>query len=358
MQTELSVATAAAQRLKMDGRSILPLMSFVGNALNNLARQTANDSLKRMYLMTDAASVTVPVTNTDYNYYADLTNLVTAPLPIYPVGTCQSDDGGGVAALITEQYPTGLAVTITNTSGNFVGLTENTVYYLIYISPETYKFAATYADAIAGNAIATSTGTVGTVTVTPLNSPQLMLDYLQYGTIFYTYPTGTCVSDDGGGAAAQMPQVYPTGLPVRITNTSGNFVGLSENTTYYIIVVASGVSYKFATSLANALAGTAIVTTTGTVGTVTVTPWTRQIAQWLQSPDQGALTPSIPFSYIYIWLEGMQMYTNATAGNFLLNVPYVPTLSNLPEILESDLIDQVVSLAVSQGYEPLTPAQT
>jgi hypothetical protein len=35
----------------------------------------------------------------------------------------------------------------------------------------------------------------------------------------------------------------------------------------------------------------------------------------------------------------------------------VPTLDTLPEILESDLIDAVIQIAITQGFEPLTPAQ-
>jgi hypothetical protein len=263
MQTELTIATAASKRLKMDGRSLLSLMSMVGNALNNLARQTANDSLKRMYLMTNPASVTKAITNSTFNYYADLTTLIA--------------------------------------------------------------------------------------------SPQIMLDNLQYGTVFYIYPTGTCASDDGGGVVAQIAQTYPTGLAVRITNTTGNFVGLSENTTYYLIYISTE-TYKFATTLANALAGTAITTSTGTPGTVTVTPYERTIAQWLQSPNQASFTQAIPFSYTYIWLENNLLYTNQTAGSFAFNVPFIPSLVTLPEILESDLIDNIVTLATAQGFEPITPA--
>ncbi len=353
--THTQAAILASKRLKMDGRSLLTLQSYIGNALNNLARQCANDDYKRRYLMTTPSTVIAPVTYSNYNYYAELSNLI-ATSTIYPVGTCESDDGGGVAALITQDYPTGLAVTVTNTSGNFVGIEENTIYYLIYISANTYKFALTYQNAIDGIQIVTSTGTIGTVTVTPLSYPQVMLDYLQYGTILYTYPVGSCQSDDGGGVVAQITQDYPTGLPVRVTNTIGNFTGLSEGVTYYLIAITAN-TYKFATTLARALAGTAIVTATGVAGTVTVTPWTSESSQWLASPTQASLISAIPYNYIYIWLEGTKLYTNAVEGTFQLNVPFVPTLESLPEILESDLIDSIVQIAVTQGFTPMTQAE-
>lgn len=62
---------------------------------------------------------------------------------------------------------------------------------------------------------------------------------------------------------------YPTGTPVTITAPSGFPAPLTIGTTYYVINI-SGTTFKLATTLANATAGTAIdITTTGS-GTITV----------------------------------------------------------------------------------------
>lgn len=73
-------AILASKRLKMDGRSLLTLQSYVGNALNNLARQCANDDYKKRYLMTLPSATTSTITSDSaFRYYSDLSTLMTTP---------------------------------------------------------------------------------------------------------------------------------------------------------------------------------------------------------------------------------------------------------------------------------------
>jgi len=262
------VAVLASHRLKMDGRSLLTLQSFIGNALNNLARQCANDDYKRRYLMTAPASTTSTITSDSaFRYYTDLSTLIA--------------------------------------------------------------------------------------------SPQIMVDNLQYGTIFYIPANATFTAPSiSGNRVSITNHNLQTGLAVQVTTTNTLPAPLALNTTYYIIRISANI-IAFASSLANALAGTEITLTTPTdaVGTQTVTAFGEYIAQWLASPTQAALISSNPYFYPYIWIEGTLLYTNQISGTFRYNCPYIPTLDTLPEVLESDLIDSVVQLAITQGFTPITQAE-
>jgi hypothetical protein len=264
---DVQVATLASKRLKMDGRSILPLQTFINNALNNLARECANDDYKRRYLMTVPVTTTATITNdSGFRYYADLATL--------------------------------------------------------------------------------------------LNSPQIMLDYLQYGTIYYVPASQTFLANAISGNRISIPNNnFQTGLAVQVSTTNTLPSPLVANTTYYIIRV-SATLISFASTLANAVAGTPIALTdpTDAAGTGTITPFQEYITQWLASPTQAGLISSNPFFYPYIWLVNNYLYTDQISGSFRMTVPFIPTLDNLPEALESDLVDAIVQIAITQGFEPKNPA--
>lgn len=262
---DLEVATAASKRLKMDGRSILTLQSFINNSLNNLARECANDDYKKRYLMTDPASVTATITSDGtFRYYADLS-----------------------------------------------------------------------AD---------------------IFSPQIMLDYLQYGTIFYVPATQTFVP---GGVSGDRISItnhgYQTGLAVQLTTSNALPAPLVAATTYYVIRLSANL-FSLATTYQRAVDGIAITLSDTGTGVQTITPWEQYITQWLASPTQGALISSNPFYYPYIWIEQNLLYTDQLKGTFKFNVPFIPNLDNLPSVLQSDLIDEVVKIAITQGFEP-TPSR-
>ena len=262
------VALLASKRLKMDGRSILTLQTYTNNALNNLARQCANDDYKRRYLMTAPVRTTGTITTDNvFRYYTDLSTL--------------------------------------------------------------------------------------------MDTHQIMLDYLQYGTIFFIPASKSFLANAVSGNRVSIPDHnFQTGLAVQVGTTNQLPSPLVSNTTYYIIRVSANL-ISFASTYANALAGTPITLTdpTDAAGTQTITPFQEYIAQWLSSPTQAALISSNPYYYPYIWLVGNLLYTDQISGSWRFNVPFVPTLDTLPEILESDLIDAVIQIAITQGFEPLTPAQ-
>lgn len=269
-QTTQTLAIAASKRLKMDGRSILPLMSFVGNALNNLARQTANDNVKRYYLMTDPDVVTASV-------------------------VANADDTGGVCDLSSI-----------------------------------------------------------------IDSPQIMLDTLMYGTVFWRYNstfTDTDVNTTSNTISLGTSQPLQVGDAVRFGNGSGTLPsGLAEDTTYYVIDLSGSGDTRIVVSATQG--GTAVALTTTGSGTMTVQTWGSYILQWLQSPNQANLTASIPFNYTYGYVVGTDIRTpTRRLGTFTFNVPFIPTVDTLPVALESDAVDMIVQLAISQGFTPQSEAE-
>lgn len=72
--------------------------------------------------------------------------------------------------------------------------------------------------------------------------------------------------------------------------------------------------------------------------------------QWKRGPDMGAIQGAFDGVFKHCWLEGINLYTKGTnnsvlTGSLQLACPYVPTLAQLPEQLENDLIDACVGLA-------------
>jgi hypothetical protein len=80
--------------------------------------------------------------------------------------------------------------------------------------------------------------------------------------------------------------LYPTALPIKMYGSNGVPTGLTEGTTYYVIV-ADANNIKLATSAANAIAGTAINITVDAVadGTLEIVPQTS--ASSAVDPDSG-----------------------------------------------------------------------
>jgi len=65
---------------------------------------------------------------------------------------------------------------------------------------------------------------------------------------------------------------FTTGLKVQVTTSSALPTGLSLATDYFVIVVDAGVSFKVASSYANAIAGTPVDITNNGTGNQTFTP--------------------------------------------------------------------------------------
>lgn len=226
--------------------------------------------------------------------------------------------------------------------------------------PARRRLLLTNQTAVTENVTSQSYGFSGASLSTLISTYGLMLEYLQLGTIFYIAATKTWTSvdvDTGTKEITIANHGYVTGQPVRLTTGGTLPNGLTTGVTYYLIVVDS-TTLQFATTEANARAGTYISFSTTGSGTSTMTAYEKDVCQWLASPTQGQMDQVVPFDYPYIWLEQNYLYTNRTNGTFNFMTPYTPTLLDLPEQLENDLVDEVTQLYISSGYVPAVPAET
>lgn len=362
---ETDLAVLASKRLKMAGKSLLTLQSFIPNALNDLAQEVANSPKKRHLLMTDQSVVTASITSSTYNYYADLSTPIDTygvmldkirlgtVFYIYPSYIFDSADtpvdyteitlaGAGTSAIngvyIANGYINGKP--FFNLTGHTGGPSPELAYSVAWGINDEDEWCITSSDGSFRYTSAEDVETpweVETWTVSTGTSP---------GPTITVSHTGSTITLLGQSA------IYPTGLAVRFTTQDTLPLGLAVSTTYYIIAVGDG-SFRVAASLADALAGTFIVLGSQGVDVSTVAPYQKEVAQWLSSPTQGLCTPSIPIDYAYIWLEKNRLATTKTAGSFAFDVPYQPTLSNLPSQLQNDLVDCLVNIALTAGFRPV-----
>lgn len=193
---------------------------------------------------------------------------------------------------------------------------------------------------------------------TVINTYGVMKDYLQYGSIFWSN-SGTFLSSAVSTADSWVTVSsgqWATGTAVKLSGTLPN--PLSTSTTYYLIAV-DATHIRFAASLDDVESDTYITLTTQGTGTITITAYQNtSTLQWLNQAQFANLPSALPINYLYCYLKGDRLYvTGTTAGTLGFNVPFVPpTLASLPQFLESDLLDSLVSLAATAGIEPKTEA--
>jgi len=145
---------------------------------------------------------------------------------------------------------------------------------------------------------------------------------------------------------------------VQFTTTVTLPTGISASTDYYLTdyTIDGDVATFNLSSTADGL--TPVTISAAGSGVLTMQSYTPTVCQWLNSPNQGLLTPAIPVDYTYIWLEQNLLYTNRATGTFSFTVPYVPaTVELLPAQLQNDLVDEVVQLAITAGFEPITESE-
>lgn len=182
----------------------------------------------------------------------------------------------------------------------------------------------------------------------------VMKDYLEYGTLYFSYATNSFTAAEvnvTNDYVALATNYFPTGLRVRLTTTSTLPAGLSLNTDYYIIDASATYgagAIQFASSRANAFAGTAVNITMNEVGEHTITPWDKETVQW-SNREFGDLTKHLPVPYVYGWLDRDRLYVTVSSGNVAFAVPFIPTLTTLPTALEDDLIDVITDLYRAQS---------
>jgi hypothetical protein len=200
----------------------------------------------------------------------------------------------------------------------------------------------------------------------------VMLDTLQYGSVFFHYEIPFASSDvqtgswPSGGRVEffndENTGVLSTGDAVYLTTTGTVPSGVQAGRIYYAIVNAEYVG--FADSKVNALAGTGITLSgAGTGNSVINTP--DVLLQWLKSPNQGLAETCLPFSMLQGWLEGYTLklkgreINESDTAKLTFNVPYMPkTLADLPagDDLHQDLLDSLVGVAATMGIQDVPPS--
>lgn len=169
-------------------------------------------------------------------------------------------------------------IRVANSGGALpTGISAATDYWVIKVDADTFKFATTRALAQAGTAINLTTDGTGTQTLSDTATTQRIVT--GRAGAFRGTPDGSPVviaditfvgeaDDDLATAAAHGLQTGDG--PVRVSNSGGALpTGLLAATDYWIIRVSAN-TFKFASSLANAIAGTGINLTTDGTGTQTL----------------------------------------------------------------------------------------
>lgn len=193
----------------------------------------------------------------------------------------------------------------------------------------------------------------------------VLLDYIRYGTVFYskntTFTTGDVSTSNDTIVLDGMDGYLITGQQVVfVLDTGGGLNELPtpfvEDTIYYIITTDTTDTFQFATTYANAIAGTEINITTAGDAAANSVETVPQVCQWLKSPNQGALTSNLSIAYPTIWRQGTSMRGNniQVGGTLQFNVPYQPTVAAFPDDvpLLQDLIDEMVALALAKDPAP------
>lgn len=472
---EQDIAQLASKRLK--GAPVLPLMSFVSNALNNLTRQVAADQFRRKLLVTDQTTTTASITTSTPYCYADTTTLQTTPgialdwirqgsvfftpsvtanpyilsggeyASGYWTFNANPQDGETIAvngvtftfesSVVTlagagqasmngdytyrgeyEGFP---AYTLVGDPDPFSDITaSNSVYCdgnLWYANSGTYGFyyssdVADYPWEVTGWVSNGPTSPVPTFTEGTFTAVQVEIGATIAETItnfaaklnasvnasitVATYAVGTArktvtgtydTQGTGGNAFtlanSSLTSVVRSGATftggaatayalsiaafttyfddlsrVQFTTTGSLPTGISTSTNYYLTdytIDDETATFGLSTT-ADGL--TPVTISTAGSGVLTMASFNKEVCQWLESPNQGFLTPAIPIDYIYIWLEKDLLYTSTTAGTFSFAVPFIPkNVESLPAQLQNDLVDEVIQIAISAGFEPLTEAE-
>jgi len=469
---EQDIAQLASRRLK--GAPVLPLMSFVQNALNNLTRQVAADQFRRKLLVTDQTTTTASITTSTPYCYADTTTLQTTPgialdwirqgsVFFAPSVTAnpyvlsggeyasgywtfnanpQNDetiavngvtftfkkpsaivaDGATLTSNGTYTYNGqvgGKSSYILGAGDGYIRFIEDTWYILddsfvnVYIAQSSadepwdvpYGLWETGAGATPGtiptttkqtsftsvqveieaNLSATITNFITTLNASA-NASITVATYavgLERGTVIGTYDTQGTGGNSFTLANSSLASVVRSGATftggastayalaivafttyfddlsrVQFTTTGSLPTGISASTNYYLTdYTIDGETATFGlSSTADGL--TPVTISTAGSGVLTMVSMNKEVCQWLESPNQGMLTPAIPIDYIYIWLEKDLLYTSTTAGTFSFAVPFIPkNVESLPSQLTNDLVDEVVQIALTAGFEEITPAE-
>ena len=189
----------------------------------------------------------------------------------------------------------------------------------------------------------------------------VMIDQLRFGTIYYSLTAKTFTNLDvntGNNRITVTDHNFLPGTRIWLTASGSLPSPLTVLTDYYVLVVGAS-TISLCLTYADAIAETNPVdlTTTGS-GTNTITPQNYEVVQLLSSPNIGSFESSLPINYIYGWRDRNLLYiSGAVSGTLSYAVPFQPTLDNFATDgslaqLEADLLDKMVQVAISAGYEP------
>ena len=198
-------------------------------------------------------------------------------------------------------FSTGDAVTYAASGTALTGLTNSTVYFVVKVDDKSFKLATSYENATGKTQTVISlTATNGSATDS--FTPKSNLSGLQHGRTYYT-------ADPSGSSTFKLAETYAdaTASTARVIdlalsggNASDAFIPTSDHTdldhgrTYYVIKNDAD-TFKLATTLSNAVAGTAInLTATDGHASDTFTPLSgmNQATHWVDEKD-----PAIEVSY-------------------------------------------------------------
>ena len=211
---------------------------------------------------------------------------VTAPV-IRTIATSMVTIGAESITQTAHGMRTGTKLTYQDGSGTaLAGLTDNTAYYVIYLTADTFKLATSLSNANAGTTInltgtgnnaqtfqgdtATATATVTTGAVTSVAVATVGSDYQTTPAVTVAAPTGSgsldltsssvlVVADDEIVVPSAMYAAISTGEAVTYTQgSSGAQTNLTTTTVYYLIKSSTSNKISLATTYANAVAGTKI----------------------------------------------------------------------------------------------------
>jgi len=190
----------------------------------------------------------------------------------------------------------------------------------------------------------------------------VMVDYLQYGTVYHYNTaafTSAAVNIDPTNTITLAAHPFSSGDAVVFATTGTLGSPFVAGTVYYVIKAGANV-IQLATTYANATAAVPVpitITTTGS-GNSTITSTDINLLQWIDAPEFASLPSSLPVSFFYGWMVKNKLYTTAATGALRFAVPFIPTLETLPEQLDTDLIDEIVTIVTTGGGEPhITEAQ-
>jgi hypothetical protein len=199
-------------------------------------------------------------------YMAKFTSWVKRPAANASPQTFTTDYTTDIVTASGHGYVTGDSVMLTTTTTLPGGLAVSTEYYIIYINANTFYLASTYDNAKAGTKIDLLSNGTGTHSVYKLGGGAgwyIHDDKSVVASKTFTVNTSTEELTIAAGHTYGLQDI------VWVSSSGTLPTGLSAGTNYYVIYVSSTV-IKLASSLQNAITGTAINISSAGSGTLSI----------------------------------------------------------------------------------------